>query len=411
MTGSISEQPALPGGITAFRRDPYPVYARARRTPGVVYEPELGAWLVSRYDDVREVLRRPDDFSSKGVLRPDVLPGPHALAEMASAPGGSPTVVSSDGAAHQRYRAPLVKGLSPTRVAALAPFADERAEALVDGFAEDGRVELVEAYAKRLPGEVIGRVLGLDAGDVPQALSASHRAEELLFQPMPPDEQVRAAREVAALRHVFDRYARSRRESPRDDMITEMVRALAPGDGEPTDEQRNEVVSNLANFLLAGHLTTTALIGTAVLNLLRHRDQWELLCERPELAPAAVEEAARFDAPVQAFHRTVARPVTLAGVELPAGASVLVAFGSANRDETRFDRPDVFDITRRPVRHVAFGHGVHACPGSQLAREQVRVTLETLARRLPGLRLAPGEPVVMQPTLIHRSPEALHLVW
>jgi cytochrome P450 len=166
-------------------------------------------------------------------------------------------------------------------------------------------------------------------------------------------------------------------------------------------------VSNLQNLLIAGHLTTTALIGTALLHLLHDRPQWELLCARPELIPAAVEEAARFDTALQGFRRITTRPATIAGTDLPAGAAVFVAFGSANRDEAGGGRPDVFDITRTPVRHLAFGHGVHGCPGAQLAREQVKITLETLTSRVPGLRLAPGHDSTMLPTMIHRSPRTL----
>ena len=215
---------------------------------------------------------------------------------------------------------------------------------------------------------------------------------------------------MVALQHLLDGYARARRDDPRDDLCSEMVSALAPGDGELSLEQRGEIVSNLQNLLIAGHLTTTALIGTALLHLLRDRPQWELLCARPELIPAAVEEAARFDTAVQGFRRVTTRPVTIAGTDLPAGAAVFVAFGSAGRDEDAGERLDVFDITRAPVRHLAFGHGVHGCPGSQLAREQVRITLETLTGRLPGLRLAPGEDSEMLPTMIHRSPRTLLVV-
>jgi cytochrome P450 len=136
-----------------------------------------------------------------------------------------------------------------------------------------------------------------------------------------------------------------------------------------------------------------------------------MLCAHPELIPAAVEEAARYDTAVQGFRRITTRPVTLAGTDLPAGAEVFVAFGAANRDEARYDRPDVFDITRAPTRHLAFGHGAHACPGAKLARDQVRIALETLTRRLPGLRLTPDRPVTMLPTLIHRSPQRLDLIW
>jgi cytochrome P450 len=399
--------------LDELQRDPYPLYARARGSEGLTFVPELDAWLVARDADVREVLRRPEEFSSVRALLPDVMPSPAALEVLAKGYGKRPTVVSTDGPAHQRHRAPLNRGLSAGRIAALVPYAAERAEALVDGFAADGGVELMEAYAKKLPGQVTGRLIGLDPADVAAAVHGGYRAEQLLFRPLDPDAQVRAAEDVVALQRLLDTYIRERRESPRDDLCSGMVAALAPGDGELTLDQRHELVSNLQNFLIAGHLTTTALIGTTLLHLLSDRRQWELICAEPELIPAAVEEAARYDTAVQGFRRTTTRPVTISGTELPAGATVFVAYGSANRDEDRHDRPDVFDITRPVSRqHVAFGHGAHGCPGSQLAREQLRLTIELFARRMPGLRLDEDKPpVVMRPTLIHRSPEALHLVW
>ncbi|MET9375555.1 cytochrome P450 [Streptomyces sp. NPDC002992] len=405
--------------LDALQRDPYPLYAHARQTDGLTFVPELDAWLVARDADVREVLLRPEDFSSAQALRPDVIPSAAALGVLAGGFGPRPTVVSTDGAAHRRHRAPINSGLSAARVAALAPYATEVATALVDGFADDGRTELMSSYARKLPGAVIGRLIGLDPADVPAAVHGGHRAEQLLFRPMSEDEQRAAAEDVVALQHLLDRYARDRRAHPRDDLCSTMAAALAPDTGlgpgtrEPTPDQRSELVANLQNFLIAGHLTTTALIGTALYHLLRRRDQWELLRARPDLIPGAVEEAVRFDTAVQGFRRTTTRPVVLAGTELPAGTTLFVAYGSANRDEARHEDADVFDITRppTPTRHVGFGHGAHGCPGSQLARVQLRLTLELFVRRFPGLRLSDDREVVMRPTLIHRSPEELHLTW
>ncbi|MFC8432860.1 cytochrome P450 [Streptomyces sp. NPDC057253] len=398
------------GRLDALLSDPYPHYARARHTEGLTQVAELDAWLVARDADVREVLRRPEDFSSANALLPDVLPSPAAFAVLGGGFGGRPVVVTADGEAHLRLRAPIVRGLSPARVAAVLPYAAERAAALVDGFAGDGRVELMSAYARKLPGDVIGRIVGLDPVDVPAVVHGGHRAEELLFRPLEESEQVAAAEDVVAMQHLLDRYVRERHDKPREDLCTELVASLTEP-GELTLDHRHELVAHLQNLLIAGHLTTTALIGTTVLHLLRHRDQWELLCAEPERIPAAVEEAARYDTALQGFRRVTTRPVTLAGTELPAGASVLLAFGGANRDPDRHPRPDVFDITRPPGRHLAFGLGAHGCPGSQLAREQLRLTLRELTARLPGLRLADEEPVTMRPTLIHRSPYRLHLTW
>jgi cytochrome P450 len=402
------------GRLVALQRDPYPAYARARDEPGLDYSEELGGRLVTRQADVREVLRRPEDFSSANALTPDVMPAPEALAELGKGPGGGPVVVTADGAEHLRLRAPLTRGLSASRVAAAVPFITARAEALVDAFAGADRAELMRQYAKRLPGETVGHLLGLDPADVPAAVHGSYRAEELLFRPLPVQEQILAARDMVALQWLLLEYAQERHRKPGTDLCTEIVQAIAPDAGEEglTPQQRGEVVSNLQNLLIAGHLTTTALIATTLYHLLRNRSQWDLLCADPALIPAAIEEAARYDTAVQGFRRVTTRPVTLAGVELPTGEVLFVAYGAANRDPAAVDRPEVFDITREPVRHLAFGHGVHSCPGSQLAREQLRITLETFTRRLPGLRLDPdGGPVEMLPTMIHRSPRALPVTW
>ncbi|MEU4266634.1 cytochrome P450 [Streptomyces sp. NPDC026092] len=400
--------------LDALQRDPYPLYARARQTDGLTFVPELDAWLVARDADVREVLLRPEDFSSSGSLRPDVLPSPAAFGVLARGFAPRPTVVSTDGAAHRRHRAPINRGLNAARVAALAPYATEVATALVDGFAADGHTELMASYAGRLPAAVIGRLIGLAPEDVPIAVHGSHRAEQLLFRAMAEDEQLAAAEDVVALHHLLDRYARARHADPRDDLCSLMVATVAQDtSSELTLDERAELVANLQNFLIAGHLTTTALIGTTLLHLLRHRDQWELLRTRPDLIPGAVEEAIRYDTAVQGFRRTTTKPVVVAGTELPAGASVFVAYGSANRDEARHRDADTFDITRpaSPTRHVGFGHGAHGCPGSQLARTQLRLTLELFTDRFPDLRLAEDREVVMRPTLIHRSPLELPLTW
>ncbi|MFE9933129.1 cytochrome P450 [Streptomyces sp. NPDC005533] len=394
-------------------RDPYPLYDRARRAEGLTYVPEFAAWLVARDRDVREVLLRAEDFSSANSLLPDVALSEAALGVLPRGFGPRPTVVSSDGGAHRRLRAPLNRGLSAARVAALVPYARACASELVDGFAADRSAELVEAYARRLPGMVVGRLIGLDPGDVPAAVHGGYRAEELLFRPLSPQAQAAAAEDVVALQHLLDGYVRDRRAKPRDDLCSTMVAALAPGDAELTLAQRHELVTSLQNLLIAGFLTTSALIATTLLHLLGDRRQWRTLCADPSLVPAAVEEAARHDSAIQAFRRVTTRPVTLAGTELPAGATLLVAYGSANRDEERYERPAAFDITRQGNRqHLAYGHGAHGCPGSQLAREQLRLTLDLFTRRLPELRIDEDRPRPrMRPTLIHRSPQTLHVTW
>ncbi|MFD8142146.1 cytochrome P450 [Streptomyces sp. NPDC059708] len=397
----------------AFYRDPYPVYERARRAGGLTYLPEADAWLVARDEDVREVLRRDGDFSSANALLPDVAVSEAALGVLARGFAPRRTVVSSDGADHRRHRAPLNRALSTARSAALLPYARECARGLVDGIAGAGRAELVAAYARRLPGLVVGRLIGLDPADVPAAVHGGYRAEELLFRPLSAAEQMAAAEDVVALQRLLDGYVRERRARPREDLCSDLASAAAPPGGALGEEQRHELVAHLQNLLIAGFLTTSALIATTLLHLLSDRRQWELLCSDPALVPAAVEEGLRFDTAIQAFRRVTTRPLELAGTRLPAGAALLVAYGSAGRDGVRHEEPGVFDIGRGGDRsHVAFGYGPHACPGSHLARGQLRITLELFSGALPELRLDGARPAPrMRPTLIHRSPEALHVTW
>ncbi|WP_344659589.1 cytochrome P450 [Catenulispora subtropica] len=394
-------------------QDPYAASRDGRRPGGPLFVPALDAWVVARHDDVREVLRRADDFSSANTLPMDEHLAPAVRAELADSVGGRRVVVNSDGAEHRRYRAPLLAGLTPARVEAAAPFVAEQAARLVDGFAGSGEVEFVGGFAAPLAAGVIGHLIGLDPEDVARAVHGTAQALVMHFLPVGEDRKIAAARDFAAMRAMFDDFARRRRAEPRDDLGTSLLTALAPGTGELTLDERHEVVSNLQNLFIAGFITATPLLGTMVLNLLRHREQWEALCAEPDLIPGAVEEALRYDTSMQSVRRVTKAPVTLAGVEIPAGATLMVMLASANHDPAVHERADEFDITRAGGGQLSFGHGPHACVGAQLFREEAGATLRTLTERLPGLRLRPEEPGTMGHTVIPRdgSLQVLNLVW
>ena len=150
---------------------------------------------------------------------------------------------------------------------------------------------------------------------------------------------------------------------------------------------RDDLVATYVLILHAGHETMTNLIGNGLLALFEHRDQWELLCDNPCLAPGAVEEAFRYDPPVQISLRTAAVDLDLKGVDVPVGTPVWLLIGSANRDPEAFSNPDDVDINRRPNPHLGLGHGVHFCLGAPLARLQGRIVFSTLARRFRGIEL------------------------
>jgi cytochrome P450 len=224
-------------------------------------------------------------------------------------------------------------------------------------------------------------------------------------------EEARAAREFVAFQHLVAGYVRQRHAAPNGDLISDVVAALAPGEGPLTFDQEAELVGTICGTIGAGHITTTDTIGNAVRVLLSHPDQWQLLRRRLELVPNAVEEALRFEAPVQTIFRRTTRAATIAGVDIPQGADVLLVFASANRDEDRYPDADRFDVTRTPSRHFGFGAGVHTCVGAPLARAQARIALQVLTERLSNPRLAPDHTVRLQTSINVRGPLALEMCW
>jgi cytochrome P450 len=394
-------------------QNPYPFYARLRREEPVTWSPSLGAWLVTRYEDVRAVLRDPETFSSANALRPVFRFYPGTLEELRRGFPMVPSTVDSDGRTHRRLREPLTRALTPEKVAALEPFIRERAEALVDGFAADGSAELMNQYAYPLPVEVIAELLGVDPGDRTRVTVQSYQAASLISAELPEPRQREAAAGMVELMHLLMWYADERWRRPRDDLVSQVVTTLVGRpDGEPLSlEVQSELVWHLLGVMVAGHTTTSSLLGTGLLHLLEDRSRWLLLCEQPELIFAAVEEMARFDPAVQSFFRVTTRPATVGGVHLEAGAELLLLYGSANRDEALCEHPEEFDVARQPTRHLAFGMGLHACVGAGLARTELRISLETLTRRLPNLQLDPYQEVRIRPGLNHRGPWALHVTW
>jgi len=396
--------------LGAHLQDPYALYARAREEEPVFWSPRLKAWVVTRYQDVVAVLRDHEAFSSSNSLRPVRELYPETFVELAKGYPPKPDHVTSDGAAHRRLRAPFAKAFSASRIEALGPVIQKQADALIDAFAGDGRVELMRQYAAPLPVQVIAELFGMDAADAAALKAGTEAMFQLGGTDLTPEQEAEAGRGTVAFQQLIGAYVRARRSQPRQDVISEVVAALAPGDGPLTGDQEAELVWLLASTIGAGHITTSDTIGNGVWLLLTHPEQWELLRKRPELARGAVEEIMRFASPVPSIFRKAAREVTVAGKRLPEGSELMLAFISANRDPALCENPETFDITRTPTRHLGFGTGVHACVGNLLARREIQVSLETLARRLPALRVPAGETVLpVRPTVNLRGPLTLEL--
>jgi cytochrome P450 len=251
-------------------------------------------------------------------------------------------------------------------------------------------------------------LLGIPRQDIEQTRQWSQDWLMLMSVQLEEERQVACARSTVSFQHYLADLLRQRRENPQDDLITALSQE---GSTEAVPLTENELIITLQGLILAGHESTTNMIGSGLLLLLERPERWQMLREYPKYIPQAVEEILRFDAPIQMFARTTTQEVTIGGVTLPEEASVLLLYGSGNRDEAVFPHADEFQLQRTPNHHLAFGHGVHFCVGAALARLEGRVAFEELTKRLPTLRLVPGQVLTHIPTLLFRGYERLVVAW
>jgi cytochrome P450 len=364
--------------------DPYPYYALLQREAPVHRVEKHGFFVLTRYEDVCSALLDPETFSSTWGPGPIKVISPVRM------------VLHLDPPEHGPLRAILAKAFTPNAMRRIEPRIRELAEGLVEALLERGEVDLVRDFAVPLPVGVIAELLGVSRADLP------------LFKQWSDDivAEIGARVNASASRRAFDDYfnavIRERRARPADDMVSRLCEPGASGErlSDP------EVLAFCRALLVAGNETTTALLSNLALALGQRPALWKRLREEPRLCDGAVEESLRFDSPNQGLFRHTTRDVALHGVTIPAGTKLLASFGAANRDPAQFERPDEFDPTREPNRHIAFGVGVHHCLGASLGRLEAQVALRALARRARELRVR-DEPVAWVPIFFIRAPERL----
>ena len=270
---------------------------------------------------------------------------------------------------------------------------------------ERGNLELTGDLSMPLPVTIIAELLGVDPAHKEDFKRWSDWIVMDFMGEVPQDVQDAYEQDMEEFKAFFDHAVQARQERPTDDLIGVLVRA-----GSENALSAEEVLAFIVLLLVAGNETTTNLIGNAIIALLSHPHQLKMLQDDPSLIPNAVEEALRYDAPVQFLFRRAAKTVELSGVTIPEGSICTVLFGSANRDERRYADPERFDITRDASGHLAFGHGIHFCLGAPLARLEGRIALEALLRRLPNLRRVDAE-VELVPSFFLRGPQRLPLTF
>ncbi|MFD8086522.1 cytochrome P450 [Kitasatospora sp. NPDC059722] len=379
--------------VKALIADPYAGYAALRAAAPVhrVVGPDgLPVWLVTRYADVRQALADPRLSLDKAHAAPGNYRGfrlPPAL---------DANLLTMDPPDHTRIRRLVTKAFTPGRTAALRGPIERVAEQLLDAMAPLGRADLLAAYAAPLPITVICDLLG-----VPEDDRHDFRAwTDALITPDPERPQDAKAA-VGAMLAFFTGLIGRKRTAPGDDLLSDLI---AVRDAE--DRLSEDELTSLAFLILfAGYENTVHLIANAVLALLTHPEQLAALRAEPALVEGAFDEFARFDGPAPLSIRRFPREdVTIGGVTVPAGETVLLAIASANRDPDQFADPDRLDLRRRESGHLSLGHGIHYCLGAPLARMETEIALGALLRRFPDLALdVPVEQLRHRPALRARG--------
>ncbi|MEH0421494.1 cytochrome P450 family protein [Streptomyces sp. B21-083] len=356
--------------------DPYAVYARFREA-GPVHRitgtDGLPAWLVTRYDDVHQALADPRLSLDKRNAAPG---GYHGFS---LPPALDANLLNMDPPDHTRIRRLVSQAFTPRRIALLREPIRKTADLLLEAMAPLGRADVIASYAAPLPITVICDLLGVaphdrqDFRSWTDALVAPDRAQ--------PDKAKGAVRSMLAF---FRQLLADKRASPADDLLSALI---AVRDGEDRLSE-DELMSLAFLILFAGYENTVHLIGNATLALLSHPDQLAELRADPSRLGSAVEELARYDGPVPlAIRRFPTEDVTIGGVGIPAGETVLLSLAAAHRDPRRFTDPDRLDISRDTTGNLALGHGIHYCLGAPLARMETEIALTALLARFPGLAL------------------------
>jgi cytochrome P450 len=366
--------------------DPYPLFRRLRETDPVHWDPFLHAWIVTRYEDVVNVMLK---CSADRTPTPQQLEAMGMLAELQPiAQVMVKQMLFLDAPAHTRLRALCATAFTPARVAALKEHIQEIADRLIDQVLDSGKMDVIADFANPLPAIVTAELFGVPTADHQNLKDWSTDFAEMLgnFQHNP-DRARGALKATENMVAYFQQAMRDQEKNPTPGLVNSLMNAEV--DGSRLTEE--EIVANLIVTMVGGQETTTNLIGNGLVSLLKNRDQLELLKGDSSILPSAIEELLRYESPSQHTARLAPDDMMLGGKKIQKRQAVIAVFAAANRDPERFPDPDKLDLRRTDNRHVAFAWGAHYCFGAPLARMEGQIAFETMLRRLPNIQLEPQE--------------------
>jgi len=376
----------------SYFSDPFPLFAELRETEPVFFSQTLGGWVVSRYQDVSDILHNHDDYSSKGrvlhlinKLDPEVqkrLP----LLQLHFATG----LAHSDAPEHKRLRGLLAQAFTPKVSEAMRPITRDVVARQLSGLRKSS--DLIYDVFTPVPALVVGRLLGSSEEDIPDLIRWAGAINGLYEKGglIDPQKAIYAEEMLQEIRSFVTRLANERRvmrDNGNLDSSSDVLAGLVSAETQCDSLSDSELVSTVVTLFVAGHETTTHLLGNGMLALLSSKTELQKIKENPELIPKAIDEMARFDGSVPRSWRITKRELAISGVTIPEGQLVLPILSSANRDENEFIKPDLFDVTRDSRKHLAFGRGVHVCLGAPLARIEGQEIVKQILSHFPNIKL------------------------
>ena len=370
---------------------PYDFYQALQEQAPVYHLPDTNIYMVSRYADIKQLLKDTQAYSNNfNDLLKGPEPAPEVTAIYARAWQPVDTMITADPPRHKTYRTLVNKVFNAKRVNAMEDYMTAIVHELIDSFIDRGECDFIREFTTPLPVFVIADQLGVPREDLKEFKRWSDSFARRLSQMATPAEQVEDAENIVAFQMYFANMCEQRRNEPADDMISDLVVTTIedPDNGEVRLLNMEELQSILQQLMVAGNETTTSAITGGMLSLIQHPEQMKDLQKHPEKIPNAVEEILRMESPSAGMWRVVKKDSEIHGVLIPKGSLLMLRYHAANRDRELFDQPNDIDIDRANAGdHIAFGKGIHFCPGAMLARKEMTVAFSALLSRLDNIQL------------------------
>jgi len=374
-----------------YLRDPYPELERLSARKPIFYAQKLGYLVITRMKDLLEVFQSHEIYSSESVQDP-VFPLCERAAAMLGADYFNPIAVMSNRQQpdHTRIRKYTREGFSGRRMKLLEPYVRRRSHELIDEMLRaGGPAEFVSSFGHPLPGQIIFRLIGFPESDDEQIMRWTSNRLAFTWGKPSADEQVEIAQNMLHYWHYCTQFVANRR-----------------------DERADDVESIIYGLSFAGHEIVSNFLSNTLLALLPRRRDWQAICGDAKLIPNALEEVLRFDSPQTSWRRVTRVDTRIGGIDIPAGTPIFLSLGAANHEQGEFEAPASFDLRRDNARkHISFGYGIHFCLGARLARLEAKIAIETLAERIPSLRLSAQQALHYSPNITFRGPTELYIDW